>query len=286
MMTGGDVREFLELQVVTKVGEGGFGEVFIVRSPKTGKEYALKVEQTEAVAPQLEYEMRIYMHLKALPCLPKVEAFWEDTKAKKRCLVFERLGPNLEAVKGYLRGSDRLLWAATRLVHALKQIHNKDIIHRDIKPENILIGLHDDPERIGCDTQFFYVDFGLSKRYKRGDGSHILFVPDKRLSGTARYASINLHRGFEQSRRDDLESLGYVFIYLYLGSLPWMGLRPQSTTAKTAAAIGDMKASMPLDKLCAKCPPQLLEYMKYVRALEFDQTPDYAYLETCLRPRA
>lgn len=279
-----ELSELLPLNIVKKVGAGGFGEVFIAKD-KTGAEYAVKVEPTTCPAPQLEYEMKVYLRLRDVPCVPKVRGFWEDPSAHKRFLAFQKLGPNLEDGKRCLYKSERLLWAATRMVYNLKQIHAAGVLHRDIKPENILIGPEDDATKIGRDTSFFFVDFGLSKVYVEKDGSHIPFVSDKKMSGTARYASLNLHRGRQQSRRDDLESLGYVFVYLYRGTLPWIGLR-HSTSTKTSEVIGEMKASMSLEKLCEKCPPQLLQYLKYVRSLEFSQTPDYGYLERCLHPSA
>ena len=278
------LEQLLPLNIIKKIGEGGFGEVFIVRA-KDGTEYAVKVEPNDCIVPQLEYEMTVYKHMMKhqVTCVPRVRVYWEDTSAKKRFLAFERLGPSLEEVKDVLKRSERLLWAATRLVFNLKQLHNAGILHRDIKPENILIGPTDNPDKVGRDTHFYFIDFGLSKAYVEKDGSHIPFTCDKKMSGTARYASLNLHRGRQQSRRDDLESLGYVLIYLYRGTLPWIGLR-MSSSAKTSESIGEMKASTTLEVLCEKCPPQLLEYMKYVRHLDFTQTPDYAYLERCLRP--
>jgi serine/threonine protein kinase len=279
-----ELSGLLPLNIVKKVGAGGFGEVFIAKDTANA-EFAVKVEPTASTAPQLEYEMKVYLMLRDVPCVPKVRSFWEDVSTHKRFLAFQKLGPNLEECKQCLYKSERLLWVATRLVYNLKQIHAAGVLHRDIKPENILIGPEDDPTKIGRETSFFFVDFGLSKVYINKDGSHIPFLSDKKMSGTARYASLNLHRGRQQSRRDDLESLGYVFVYLYRGTLPWIGLR-HSTSAKTSEVIGEMKASMSLEKLCEKCPPQLLQYLKYVRGLDFAQSPDYGYLERCLHPSA
>jgi serine/threonine protein kinase len=276
------LSQLLPLNIVKKVGAGGFGEVFIAKD-KNDVEFAIKVEPTNSPAPQLEYEMKIYMKLRGVQCVPEVRGFWEDPSVGKRFLAFQKLGPNLEELKRTLYKSERLLWAATRMVYGLKKIHEAGVLHRDIKPENILIGPGDDPTRVGRDTTFYFVDFGLSKVYLEKDGSHIPFTSDKKMSGTARYASLNLHRGRQQSRRDDLEALGYVFVYLYRNTLPWIDIK-HSTSMKKSEAIGEMKATMTLEKLCEKCPPQLLQYLRYVRGLEFSQTPDYGYLERCLHP--
>merc|ERR1740121_2880022 len=106
------------------------------------------------------------------------------------------------------------------MIHRLQGLHAKGLLHRDIKPENFLVGLGANAHKV------FAIDFGLSKRFRDSrTRAHIPFREGKRLTGTARYVSINTHLGLEQSRRDDLESVGYVLLYFLRGSLPWQGLR-------------------------------------------------------------
>jgi serine/threonine protein kinase len=112
------------------------------------------------------------------------------------------------------------------MIKIVEYVHAKNIIHRDIKPENFLIGKGRSKQRI------FIINFGVAKKYRSSRGEHIKYREGKGLTGTAKYASINTHMGIEQTRRDDLESLGYIFIYFLNGKLPWQGLRTKNLQEK------------------------------------------------------
>lgn len=113
----------------------------------------------------------------------------------------------------------------------MKRVHNLYIIHRDIKPENFLISKDGK-------GPLYIIDYGLSKRYVDDQGRHIPRATNKGFRGTLRYASINMHQGIENSRRDDLESLGYVLIYLIKGKLPWQNLKvPRKRKSEQIARV-------------------------------------------------
>lgn len=164
-----------------------------------------------------------------------------------------------------------------QLITIMEYIHNKGFIHRDIKPENLIMGLGKKSNLV------HFIDFGLSKRYKDPKtNQHIPYKENKQLTGTARYVSVNTHKGIEQSRRDDLESLGYVLIYLFKGTLPWQGLKAKTKLEKYSKIL-ERKENTPLDILCKGIPVEFANYLSYCRKLKFDEKPDYNYLKRMLK---
>ena len=160
----------------------------------------------------------------------------------------------------------------------MQTIHEKNHIYRDIKPDNFLIGRPNTKQA----NVVHVVDFGMAKQYRDAKTKqHIPYRERKALSGTARYMSINTHMGREQSRRDDLEALGHVFIYFLKGGLPWQGLRA-ATNKQKYEKIGHRKQETPIDELCEGYPPEFAKYLKYCRNLGFEETPDYDYLRDLL----
>lgn len=127
------------------------------------------------------------------------------------------------------------------------------------------------------------IDFGLAKKFRDSrTRHHIPYREDKNLTGTARYASINAHLGVEQSRRDDMESMGYVFMYFNKGSLPWQGLRA-ATKKQKYEKISEKKMATPVEVLCKGHPAEFAMYLNYCRNLRFEEVPDYMYLRQLFR---
>jgi casein kinase 1 len=156
----------------------------------------------------------------------------------------------------------------------VQTIHEKNLIYRDIKPDNFLIGR---PGTKGANV-IHVVDFGMAKQYRDPKTKqHIPYRERKSLSGTARYMSVNTHLGREQSRRDDLEALGHVFMYFLRGGLPWQGLKA-ATNKQKYEKIGEKKQMTPVKELCEGFPEEFGKYLTYVRNLGFEDTPDYDYL--------
>ncbi|OQR71051.1 casein kinase I isoform alpha-like [Tropilaelaps mercedesae] len=132
-------------------------------------------------------------------------------------------------------------------------------------------------------NKLFLIDFGLSKKYRDNrTRQHISYREDKNLTGTARYASINAHLGIEQSRRDDMESLGYVLMYFNRGSLPWQGLKA-ATKKQKYEKISEKKMGTPIEFLTKGYPAEFAMYLNYCRGLRFEEAPDYMYLRQLFR---
>lgn len=128
----------------------------------------------------------------------------------------------------------------------------------------------------------YLIDFGLAKRYLGKDGKHIPYKENKSLTGTARYASVNTHIGIEQSRRDDLESLGYVLMYFLRGQLPWMNLKGENKKDKYER-IMEKKMQTSVEVLCKGYPIEFTQYMQYTKNLRFEDKPDYSHLRQLFR---
>jgi serine/threonine protein kinase len=194
-------------------------------------------------------------------------------------LVMELLGKSLEDIfqmqqKKYTIKTVCMI--GIQILDRLEFIHNKNIIHRDIKPDNFVVGLENKSHII------YVLDFGLSKKFRSSrTHQHIKFTVNKKLTGTARYASINALKGCEQSRRDDLEAIGYVLMYFLRGSLPWQGLHVHKGEDRYKKIL-QKKKSTSAEELCKGFPKEFVDYINYTRNLEFEADPDYKYLRNLL----
>jgi serine/threonine protein kinase len=264
-----------------KIGSGSFGEIYEGLNIETGSTYAIKLEPIQAKHPQLLYESRLYKLLNQKGRVEGIPALrWYGMEGDYNVMVVDLLGPSLEDLFNFCGRKFSLktvLMLAEQMITRVEFLHNNDIIHRDIKPDNFLMG-------VGKRSHICYcIDLGLAKKYRDSrTQQHIPYRENKHLTGTARYASVNAHLGIEQSRRDDLESLGYVLMYFMRGSLPWQGLKA-ATTKQKYEKIAEKKRTTSVEALCKGYPKEFATYLNYTKRLRFTDTPDYAYLRSLFR---
>mmetsp|Transcript_24778 Transcript_24778/g.34044 ORF Transcript_24778/g.34044 Transcript_24778/m.34044 type:complete len:748 (+) Transcript_24778:221-2464(+) len=265
-------------RITKRIGGGSFGEIYMGVGPNNEK-VAVKFERHGTRCPQLRHEYKVYREL--INCHGFCSVYHFGTQDNYNVMVMDLLGPSLEDLfnKCNRRFSLKtVLQIADQMLERVDTLHSRHLIHRDIKPANFVIGLGDQGANVFC------VDFGLSKRYRHPKNlQHIPHRDGRSLTGTPRYASINNHLGIEQSRRDDLESIGYVLIYfLKAGTLPWQGLKAKNAQKKYRLIL-EKKQQVSIAQLCQGCPSQFAEFLAYTRSLKFDAKPDIPYLRKLFR---
>ncbi|KAL2728383.1 casein kinase I isoform alpha-like isoform X1 [Vespula maculifrons] len=261
-------------RLLRKIGSGSFGDIYLGINIANGEEVAVKLENVRARHPQLLYESKLYKILHGGIGIPHIR--WYGTEREYNVLVMDLLGPSLEDLFTFCSRRftiKTVLMLADQMIGRIEFVHCKHFIHRDIKPDNFLMGIGRHCNKL------FLIDFGLAKKYRDSQSRmHIVYREDKNLTGTARYASINAHLGIEQSRRDDMESLGYVLMYFNRGSLPWQGLKA-ATKKQKYEKISEKKMSTPVEGFAA----EFAMYLNYTRGLRFEESPDYMYLRQLFR---
>ena len=266
---------FNKYKFLRKLGQGAFGSIYEAQSKYSNKLYAVKLEDMKQEQFILEEES---MFLSYINCsqIPKVKSF--GYIGSYIILVMELLGKSLDKILSELPSRKMSIRCvcniAYQLVLIFETIHNCQIIHRDLKPANIAIGREEKSKYI------YLLDFGLSKRFiSSKTGRHYQFRQNNKLIGNARYSSINALNGGTQSRRDDLESLGYLVIYLIVGRLPWQGYISHSKEDKYYK-IKKIKKETTAEQLCQGLPRQFLDYIRYTRNLQYEENPNYNYLKS------
>ena len=266
---------FKKFKTVKVIAVGGFGCVFEGLDLIKKEKVAIKIEKKSNIN-YLESECCYLVNLKGYG-IPKVISF--GISGNYYVLVEEGLGKSLDMITKEEKKIcvKDLCMIAIQILDRLEYIHSKYVIHRDIKPGNFLIG-DSNP------TVIYLIDFGFAKKYRSSlSKKHLQYKNHNYVSGSINYASINANLGLEQSRRDDLEALGYSLIYMANGNFPWkiVDFDKNLTLIEKINKICEMKKELKLEKLCENLPKQLIDYFKYCRNLRFEQEPDYKYLQ-CL----
>ena len=250
-----------------RLGSGSFGEVYRCLDTETNTLIAVKVEKKKGKSAQLLTEVDVLKLMSPFHGFPRLLFYHEDED--QRYLGMTLLGDSLEDQfrrRRSLFTFKHVLRVGMDLVARLRDLHAVGYISRDVKSENIM-------------EDNFLIDFGLAKLYRDPKShKHIPVKVKNTLTGTARYASLNAHRGLELSRRDDLESLGYVLLYLLRGTLPWQGLRTDADNTDKYQMIFDVKRKVDVNFICRDLPEEISFLILYARALDFDEEPDYAML--------
>ena len=262
-------KYFSKYKAIKKLGEGSFGKVY--KAEYKGEYYALKFESHSEGQNLLEAEATIMSYLKG-PNIPLIKSF--GFSGDYNILVMQLLGQSLEDLfnKREKFSVKTTAMLGYQMLNVLQFIHDKHIIHRDIKPDNYVMGIND------MNAILYLLDFGLAKKYRSSKTLvQYPYIKKKKLTGTARYASIHALEEMEQSRRDDLESTGYVLMYFLRGNLPWQGLKLK-TKDNRYQKILDKKKSTTSEELCKNFPIEFKQYIDYTRNLGYEENPDYEKL--------
>ena len=260
-------------EILEKIGGGSFGELYKVRCNQTEQIFAMKIEKKRPEKNLLLLkERQILLDFQKDYGFPHISSFIKGENFSY--LVMSYLGENLESLKKKMNNKFSLktvLMIGYQLMERIENMHEKNFLHRDIKPENFVIGSGENYKTI------YLIDFGLSKSYIESN-EHIPYRDHKGMVGTARYASINTHLGIEQSRRDDLEAIGYILIYFVMGRLPWQNIYAKNKEQKYSQILNS-KQKVNIETLCNGLPAEFISYFEYVKSLEFTSKPDYKYLK-------
>lgn len=261
-------------KLAQKICCSSFGDIYFGKNVQSNQDVAIKMELIKKKYQQLIYESKVLQYLQGGIGIPTL--YWSGQEGDYNIIVLDLLGKNLEELFNLCERKftvKTVLMLADQLISNIEYIHFKNYIHRNIKPENFLIGLGKKSHKI------FTIDFALSRVFRDPKNlEHLPYTENKKLIGSSRFASVTAHKGIDQTRRDDLESIGYLLLYFLKGNLPWQQIDEESFQNQLNE-IKERKMSIDLEMLCSDLPQEFGIYLNYCRNLKFDEKPDYGYLK-------
>ena len=251
------------------IGKGGFSTVYEGYDILDAKKIAIKIDK------KIKYnkkESLIYDKIMNEKYMPKKYDYIE--KASSSYLIMPLYDMNCEKLlkinKDVYFNEKDVLMLSIQIIQQLNNLHKIGIIHQDVKPDNFVYDKKS--------NKFKLIDFGLSKYYII-DNNHIEFEKNHSRSGTLRYMSTNCHMKHTLSRRDDLISLSYSLIYLYLKNLPWKNINTKvKNKNKINLVIKKLKLEFGDNINLYDLPSPLLLLFNYSNNLRFSSKPDYNFL--------
>ena len=268
---------FKKYKPIKLISEGNFSQLYLVVNEKLNKFYAMKAEKKDSNFQLLEQEAYNLYSLKGIG-IPELITYGKIPNYS--VLIEELLDKSLYELfleNNYKFPIQDICLIAIQLIDRIEWVHSKTLIHRDIKPENFLIG-KSNPNTI------YLTEFGLCSKYcSSKTGKHILPGFRGTFTGTLKYSSANAQRGNQQSRRDDMESLGYTLLFFMKGKLPWQNLNKNFKEKEIYFKTYAMKKFMPIEKLCKGLPTEMEEYFKYIKTMKFQEEPNYDYLRNLFK---
>lgn len=247
-------------EIIDKFGSGAFSEIYNAKDLRRNDMVIIKTELADKEIGLLKHEASVYLKLRNVTGMLLLK--WYGVVGNIRCLVLPYGGVSLD--KTNIKNPLVRMNIFYQCIKALECIHRMGVIHRDIKPANILV------DQEGTCR---FVDFGLSSMFIGVYGGHIEQKTGQNIIGSPSYVSINVHKGCNPSRRDDLESLCYVYMYISHGKLPWAECSTNMICKIKEEVCTNKKYSHPV----------CITIWEYIRKLRFEEKPEYSSLLSILQ---
>ncbi|CAF3399089.1 unnamed protein product [Rotaria sp. Silwood1] len=271
LQPGNIVRE--RWKVTTKIGGGGFGQIYEAYDLVTKENVALKLESAKQAKQVLKMEVTVLRRLQGKDHVCKF--LGGGTNELYNYVVMTLQGKNLAELR---RSQTRQCFSLStslrisiQILQAIESIHSIGFLHRDVKPSNFSMGRLP----ITC-RKVFMLDFGLARKYTNAEGGVRAARPQAGFRGTVRYASINAHKNKEMGRHDDLWSLFYMLIEFVTGQLPWRRIKDKEQ-------VGQMKEKYDHAIFLKSLPSEFKQFLEHIQALHYEDKPDYEFLQNLFR---